>query len=67
MEEYIVLFNEFIWTKYHPEYIEKIFGTRNGYKIIERNNPSTQRFPSDFALLRVCNVSLLMERFLMIL
>lgn len=51
--EYIISFKSYLWTSKHKKYLEKILETRDGYEVVERNNPSTQLFPSDFAVVKV--------------
>ncbi|KAL9648697.1 hypothetical protein ABK040_003635 [Willaertia magna] len=43
----------------HSSFLSKILnGTREGFKVIDRNNPSTLYFPSDFALVFFSNLTL---------
>jgi membrane-bound transcription factor site-1 protease len=54
------MLNEYIWSNKHGEFLEKIL-KKEEYSIVERNNISTQKFPSDFILIHLKNETALEE------
>jgi membrane-bound transcription factor site-1 protease len=58
--ECIIMLNEYIWTNKHAEFLNHIL-KKEDFSIIERNNISTQKYPSDFILIHLKNETLLKD------
>jgi len=67
LSEYIIVFRKYMWASEHRSFLRSILNSHtnkvyNGlnarisdgmYEVIDRNNPSTRLYQTDFALIRV--------------
>lgn len=58
-DEHIVMFHKYLWINEHEKYLSKILGTLKGLHILERRNPSTNKYPSDFCIIEIENQEIL--------